>query len=191
SRKDSKDSPRTALLAMGNPSIGNETSSSIKQVFMDATLAPLPQAEQQVKALARLYGPANTKAYVGADATEDALKSEAASCKILQLATHGIVNDASPMYSQIILARARDSSDDGILEAWEVMDLDLKAELAVLAACETARGRVSAGEGMIGLSWSFFVAGCPRTLVSQWRVDAASTTHFVGPVYRNLQAGFS
>src|SRR5262249_50083918 len=116
-RKDSQDPPRTALLAMGNPSIGSETSSSIKEVFMGATLEPLPQAEQQVKALSKLYGSRNTRAFAGADATEDALKAEAANCNILHLATHGIVNDASPMYSQIILARAKDSSDDGILEA--------------------------------------------------------------------------
>ena len=95
------------------------------------------------------------------------------------------------MYSQIILAKAKDSSDDGILEAWEVMDLDLKADLVVLAACETARGRVSGGEGMIGLSWAFFVAGCPATLASQWNIDAASTTDLMVEFHRNLINGMS
>jgi CHAT domain-containing protein/tetratricopeptide (TPR) repeat protein len=182
-------SPGTTLLAMGNPSIGGETSSSIKDAFMDAKLGPLPQAEQQVASLRSLYGDRSSKVYVGADATEDRLKAEAAGGRILHLATHGIVNDASPMYSQIILARGKDSTDDGILEAWEIMDMDLNADLVVLAACDTARGRVSAGEGMIGLSWAFFVAGCPSTLVSQWSVEAASTTDLMLEFHRNLRAG--
>jgi CHAT domain-containing protein len=54
------------------------------------------------------------------------------------------------------------------------MQLDLKADLAVLSACETARGRFGAGEGMIGLSWAMFIAGVPSIVVSQWKVESAS-----------------
>jgi CHAT domain-containing protein len=52
----------------------------------------------------------------------------------------------------------------------------LRADLVILSACETARGRVAAGEGMLGLMWAVFVAGSPATLVSQWRVDSTSST---------------
>ena len=55
------------------------------------------------------------------------------------------------------------------------MQMDLKADLAVLSACETARGRFGAGEGMIGLSWALFIAGVPSIVVSQWKVESAST----------------
>src|SRR5262249_60886091 len=102
-------------------------------------------------------------------------KTEAGRYSVLHIAGHGIVNNTSPMYSQIVLSRADMSDDDGILEAWEIMNLNLKADLAVLSACETARGRVRSGEGIIGLSWAFFVAGCPATVVSQWSVDGNST----------------
>jgi len=183
--------PSTTLLALGNPSLGGETSAEIKQAFMDAELGPLPDAERQVQALGSLYGSAHSKVYVGAAATEDALKAEAANCRILHLATHGIVNNASPMYSQIVLAQAPGSSDDGLLEAWEVMNMDLNADLVVLAACQTARGRYGAGEGMIGLSWAFFVAGCPTTVVSQWDVFAPSTTDLMIDFHRNLKAGMT
>jgi CHAT domain-containing protein len=107
---------------------------------------------------------------------------------VLHLATHGILNDASPMYSQVVLAQsAEGASEDGLLEAWEIMNLDLKADLVVLSACETGRGRVGAGEGMIGLTWALFVAGTPAAVVSQWKVESGSTTELMLEFHRNLR----
>src|SRR5262249_30901940 len=177
-----------SLLALANPAIRPDSKAYVKGASMGAKLAPLPQAETQVRLIGKLYGPARSKVYIGADATEDRLKAEAGNCQILHIAGHGIVNNTSPMYSQILLSRADTSDDDGILEAWEIMKLDLKADLAVLSACETARGRVRSGEGIIGLSWAFFVAGCPSTVVSQWSVDAESTTELLVEFHRNLLA---
>jgi CHAT domain-containing protein len=48
---------------------------------------------------------------------------------------------------------------------------DLKADLAVLSACETARGRIGGGEGVIGLSWAMFIAGVPSTVVSHGKLN--------------------
>jgi len=155
---------------------------------MDEKLLPLPQAQRQVETLGKLYGASQSKVYTGTEATEVRLKAEAGNCRILHLATHGIVNDASPMYSQLMLTQDNDGADDGILEAWEIMNLDLKADLVVLSACETARGRVSAGEGMIGLSWAVFVAGCPSTVVSQWKVEDESTADLMVEFHKNLVA---
>jgi len=82
--------------------------------------------------------------------------------------------------------RRRDIQES-LLEAWELMQLDLKAELAVLSACETARGRYGAGEGMIGLTWALFVAGVPSTVVSQWQVESASTRDLMLGFHRQLR----
>ena len=68
------------------------------------------------------------------------------------------------------------------------MNLDLNADLVVLAACNTARGRVSNGEGVIGVAWAFFVAGCPATVVSQWAVESKSTTELMIEFHKNLIA---
>src|SRR5262249_58257230 len=110
---------------------------------------------------------------IGAEPREDRLKAEAGQARILHFATHGVLNNATPIYSYLALARG-DKNEDGLLEAWELMQLDLKAELVVLSACETARGRTSAGEGVIGLTSALFVAGTPTTVVSQWEVESAS-----------------
>jgi len=68
------------------------------------------------------------------------------------------------------------------------MQLKLHADVAVLSACETARGRIGAGEGVIGMSWALFVAGCPTTIVSQWKVSSASTTDLMIELHRALLA---
>src|SRR5262249_60215161 len=114
----------------------------------------------------RSYGARRSKVYVGAQARDDRLKDEAGQARILHFATHGVLNNAAPLYSYLALARG-DKNEDGLLEAWELMRLDLKADLAVLSACETARGRTSAGEGMIGLTWARFVAGKPTAVGSR------------------------
>jgi CHAT domain-containing protein/uncharacterized protein HemY len=172
------------LLALGNPVLGTET---LKRALTlrDGKLEPLPEAEQEVKALGRLYGVSRSKVYVGADAREDRVKSEASRAKILHFATHGILNNASPMYSHLALAEGG-PGEDGLLEAWELMQLDLHADLAVLSACETARGRVGAGEGMIGFSWAMFIAGVPSIVVSQWKVESAGTRDLMVNFHRGL-----
>jgi CHAT domain-containing protein len=175
-----------ALLALGNPAIGSETVQHARLTLRDEKLDPLPEAEQEVRALGQLYGAPRSRIYIGREAREDRVKTEAGQARILHFATHGILNNAAPMYSHLVLAQG-DRNEDGLLEAWELMQLDLKADLAVLSACETARGRFGTGEGMIGLTWALFVAGVPTTVVSQWPVESASTRNLMLHFHRALQ----
>ena len=173
------------LLALGNPVLGRETVAQAGMTLRGGNLDPLPEAGAEVKALARLYGAQRSKVYVGAEAREDRVMSEAGRSSVLHFTTHGTLNNASPMYSHLTLAEGG-PNDDGLLEAWELMQLDLKAELAVLSACETARGRIGAGEGVIGFSWAMFIAGVPSTVVSQWKVESASTRDLMVNFHRGL-----
>ncbi|HEX8150478.1 MAG TPA: CHAT domain-containing protein [Pyrinomonadaceae bacterium] len=178
--RGSGDAPAT-LLALGNPSHGDGAAPAQRGGRPDA----LPEAEQEVKALGRLYGAARSRVYTGAEAREDRVKGEAARASILHFAAHGLVDNASPMYSHLALAGGG-AGEDGLLEAWELTRLDLKADLAVLSACETARGRAAAGEGMIGLSWAMFIAGVPSLVVSQWKVESAGTRELMVSFHRGL-----
>jgi CHAT domain-containing protein/tetratricopeptide (TPR) repeat protein len=178
------------LLAFGNPQPGGTAVPAEPGGMMSGGAGALPEAERQVRTLGQLYGVAHSRVYTGVEAREDRFKAEAGRYRILHLAAHGVLNDASPMYSHIVLSRgATDAAEDGLLETWELMNLDLNAEMVVLSACETARGSVRPGEGMVGLSWGFFVAGSPTTLVSQWKVDSSATTELMLSFYRHLKAG--
>jgi CHAT domain-containing protein/Tfp pilus assembly protein PilF len=155
------------LLALGDPAL--PASSAVPR---------LPEAAREVRELGRLYGAARSTVLVDAGATEHALRSSANSASVLHIATHGVMDDQNPMYSHLTLASPghADAASDGRLEAWELLDMQLTADLAVLSACETANGRLGGGEGIIGLSWAMFAAGASTAVVSQWEVDSASTT---------------
>lgn len=189
--KRARPADKTAsLLALGNPTPSKETIARVKLVRRDEELQPLPEAEREVKTLGQLYGTTQSKVFIGAEAREDRAKAEAGRFNVLHFATHGVLNNASPMYSHLVLSQG-EGTEDGLLEAWELMGMDLRAGLVVLSACETARGRVGAGEGMIGLSWALFVAGSPTTVVSQWKVDSASTSQMMLEFHRSYRASGS
>jgi CHAT domain-containing protein len=182
------------LLAFGNPKLSLSTISSTKTALMSGELSPLPEAEKQVQKLKLLYGADHSKIYIGTEASEERFKTEAGNSRLLHLATHGILDSANPLYSHVLLAQnsqaaKTESKEDGLLETWELMQLNLKADITILSACETARGQIEQGEGMIGMSWALFVAGCPTTIVSQWKVSAESTTELMLTFHENFKAG--
>jgi CHAT domain-containing protein len=175
------------LLAFANPTLDSRSAQRDGSLLTSGLLGALPEAERQAKGLQQLYGPSESKVYTGAEAREERAKAEASGFQVLLFATHGVLNDANPMYSHVVLSQVRSPSEDGLLEAWEMMNLDLQAQLVVLSACETARGRIGAGEGVIGLTWALFVAGSPATVVSQWKVESASTTEMMLEFHKHLR----
>jgi len=180
------------FLAFANPVLG-KSASQIPSAHRGAVLSPLPHAEEEAHQIARLYGADHSRVYVAGEATEERVKAEAAGCRILQFSTHGILDDQRPLYSYLVLAQKSEgvaSGEDELLEAREIMRLDLaKTDLVILSACETARGQVGQGEGMIGMSWALFLAGCPTAVVSQWQIDSAATMPLMIAFHKNLRSG--
>lgn len=172
------------VLAMGKANFGT-TRKPPAQLMSD--LAPLPEAERQVKQLTAIYGLTRSRVYTGDNATEERFKLEAPGYGIVHVASHGLFDEASPLYSSIVLS-AGASADDGLLEAWELLDLDLQAELVILSACETGRGRIASGEGVVGTTWALLAAGAHAAVVSQWKVEASSTTQLMTAFHRRLAA---
>lgn len=174
------------ILAVGNPQIDNATAAKVSAQYRNG-LGDLPDAETEVRELRRLYGPGGLY-LIRADAREDVWKREAQRHRVLHLATHGVANEYKPLYSHLVLSPGSESpNEDGLLEAWEIMNLRLNADLAVLSACETGQGRINGGEGLVGLSWAFAVAGVPRVAASLWKVESGGTAEFMIDFHRNLR----
>lgn len=182
------------LLAVGNPSLGADRgpreNASRTAGLMSEEWKPLPATEKQVAELASVYPREGSRTLVGTAASEQAVKAAAGKCDVLHFATHGVLNDAAPLSSYLLLSQEGLSpEEDGMLEGWELMRMNLHARLAVLSACETGRGRISPGEGIVGLSWAMLLAGCPATVVSQWKVESASNTELMVGFHRRLRDG--
>jgi len=89
--------------------------------------------------------------------------------RALHFACHGRVDEDSTDYSALALTSSEE--DDGLLTALEIHQLVIDADLVVLSACESGRGRRSKAEGIVGLTNAFLFAGARRVLVSLWSVD--------------------
>ena len=157
---------------------------SPKLLAVDA--ARLPAVSREVSGLREVYGASNVRIYAGSDADHDRVKREAPNYQILHLAAHGVFEDRHPMDSYLVLAKAG-KPEAGMLQAREMMDMNLHADMVVLSGCETGRGSFGSGEGLIGMSWALFIAGAPATVASQWKVEAESTTDFMLDFHRNLR----
>ncbi|HEX8154601.1 MAG TPA: CHAT domain-containing protein, partial [Thermoanaerobaculia bacterium] len=164
------------VLALGNPELDAVTRGDVYAVHRSASLGPLPDATREVLALGRFYGSRAT-VRIGETASEADLKRDAEHFDVLHLATHGIVDVKAPMYSALLLAGS--DSEDGLLEAREIVALPIRADLVVLSACDTARGRIEGGEGAIGLSWAILATGCPRIVATQWSVSSAAAARLM------------
>lgn len=163
-------------LIVGNPFMPNDPNSSqVKQ------LSNLPNAEQEAMTIASLF---NTQAITGKQGTKKTVLKQMLDAKIIHLATHGSFDDRNGFRSWLALAPFE--KDSGILTAEEITRLKLNADLVVLSACDTGRGRVT-GDGVVGLSRSFIAAGVPSVIVSLWAVPDAPTSDLMKAFYQQLQ----
>lgn len=144
-------------------------------------LAPLPNAEIEAIEIAQLL---QTTPLTGTTPTKAVVVEKMQQSQIIHFATHGLLDEAQGLESAIALAP--DNTDNGLLTASEILQLKLKAELIVLSACNTGRGRIT-GDGVIGLSRALISAGVPSTIVSLWTVPDAPTAYLMQEFYQQLQ----
>ncbi|MFK8183340.1 MAG: CHAT domain-containing protein [Phormidesmis sp.] len=146
------------------------------------TLNNLPGAEKEAKAIGNVLTNEKTQILIGAEATEARVKELSQTYNIMHLATHGIAYASDPLAS--FVAFTPTDTENGLLTAREVaINRSLPLDLVVLSACQTGLGKVS-GDGMVGLSRAFLIAGARTVVVSQWSVDDAATAALMVEFYR-------
>ncbi|MFM7321227.1 MAG: CHAT domain-containing protein, partial [Armatimonadota bacterium] len=168
--------PRGELLIVADPEPGGGSNPSLPR---------LPYARVEADAIHSVFPRSTTR--VGAKAEEAGVLAEVAGYRRLHFATHAVMDEASPLLGGIVLGRGK--GGDGLLTAREWMGLDLAAELLVLSACGSGRGRTVAGEGIVGIAWAAFLSGIPAQVVSQWSVDDAATAQLMAGFYGRLRLG--
>lgn len=206
--------PSTSVLVLERSIQRNVCVSDATLVAIASSEEGLPGARDEARDLARRYGDAD---HVANLAGVESFAQAAGGCDVLHVAAHALVVDRSPWESGIRLAASEGAIDDasrnggrgggsGILpaadsllvartfqsdpylRAWQIAQLSLPAKLAVLSACETAGGRVTSGEGTLGITAAFLSAGVPVVVSSLWPIDDKVTGQLMRDFYRHLAA---
>ncbi|WP_114748199.1 CHAT domain-containing protein [Pleomorphovibrio marinus] len=130
----------------------------------------------------------NGRSFTHGLSTIQSFKEHAANHKIIHIGTHAESNNLSPAFSRLIFSKTSD--EDHSLYAYEIYDVDLSANLAILAACETGKPVYQPGEGMISLAHAFQYAGSESLLTSLWKIDEKSSMEITSYFFEFILEGF-
>jgi CHAT domain-containing protein len=182
------------LLAVGGVPYGG---GELKQVALTrgydpSNLNDLPASGDEVQAAeSAVHGPSNT-ILLGADATESAFKrADLAGYRYIHLAVHGFASNVDPDRSALLLRSDPAHGEDGFLQASEIVQMRLNADMVVLSACDSALGPVQGEEGIAALSRAFLLAGARSVVSTLWSIDDTFSSFLMKAFYGHLAAGVS
>lgn len=163
------------------------------QSFMDRkdsrtkSLTGLPGSSSELNKISQFV---NGDFHYGALASEDLFKAQAANYRILHLAIHGKSDSTDYENSRLFFAQnLSNKTEDGTLYTFELENMKLNADLAVLTACETGNGELHVGEGILSMGRAFHKAGVNSLLLSRGLVSDAIAPEIITDFYENLKKG--
>jgi CHAT domain-containing protein len=153
--------------------------------------AELPASREEASAVVHASG---ARSWVGSAATERVLRDALARGGVVHVASHGVSDKRSPMFSGIQLASASDHAmpdDDGRLETHEVLGMSVRTPLVFLSGCETALGPAwgttfERSDDYVTLAQAFLFAGAQNVVATLWRIDDRSAAALAGRFSRAL-----
>lgn len=191
---------RTALAVSTSPTTEihgpstNERSAALGTVGrgvydLDVTQLPsLPSANDEARSVGAALGASQSTILLGEAATEQALKRQPLfDYGVLHFAVHGIVSTKYPARSALFLRPG--GADDGLLQAGEILEWRLAAQLVTLSACDTGTGTVHGQEGVASLVRPFIAAGARSVVANLWTADDRFSLALMREFYRRLAEG--
>jgi CHAT domain-containing protein len=201
--KDTKKDYKKDLLAFGNPAYTWNGKSArkklipseiLKEVYQNEgfDLGSLPYSEREVKGIAKFFQKTKQDTYLNHRASEKTIKNHTLNnYQILHFACHAILDERFPFRSALVLSKEDSLDEDGFLQVSEIYNLRMTSNLVILSACQTGRGRMEKGEGVLGLPRIFFYSGAKSVVSTLWKIDDRSTSVFMNHFYGFLSQGRS
>ncbi|MFC8666616.1 CHAT domain-containing protein, partial [Streptomyces sp. NPDC057199] len=141
-------------------------------------LPELPGTAVETAEIARLLP--RSRLLTGAGATRAGVLEAAPGRDVLHLAAHGLVDELAPNRSRLPLA-----GDDSLGLA-DLLSVARGPQLLVLSACDTGRGRATAGGDVLGLTRAALITGARHAVVSLWPVHDSVGCLVITRMYRHL-----
>lgn len=178
---------RSGAIAGGN---GANICEGTRQALL--RLPELPDTADEVRKVGSSFRGSGEDLMIGKSFTDEAVKgrSDLADFKVLYFATHGLLPQPSACLPEpaLLTSVGPGADSDGLLDASEILDLKLDADLVVLSACDTGgagsdaadlTGLQGGGEALGGLTRAVIYAGGRALVVSHWSVDSAATVRLM------------
>ena len=122
------------------------------------------------------------KAFLGNNSSVNNFLENSKDNSIVHLAMHVEINHDNPQYNKLIFS-------DGELTSSKIYVSDIKANLAVLSACNTGFGKLEKGEGVMSMARAFNYSGVPSVIMSLWEIPDKETKKIMVFFYQHLKDG--
>jgi len=153
-------------------------------------MSPIPHARREIASLAGRVPSGRVDVFFDRRATERAFKGlDLGAYRIIHLACHAFSDDNYPLRSSLVFSPDGEGEEDGFLQASEMYGMRTEADLVVLSACQTGRGKIVRNEGLTGLPRVFFYMGARSVVSTLWPVDDRAAEVFMGLFYDAYFAG--
>ena len=147
-------------------------------------LAELSGAKKELENLKTYY---YGDYYIGSEANEALYKSKTKETySIFHFAMHGLLDEELADLSSLAFSESVDTTEDNFLSAYEIAELQQYAQLVVLSACETGKGKRKTGEGVMSLAQYFLYGGAPAVVATRWQVNDQTTAFIMQNFYKNI-----
>ncbi|WP_020537948.1 CHAT domain-containing protein [Lewinella cohaerens] len=152
------------------------------------SLGTLPLSGEETKSITQMLG---GEPYYGSAATIELFRELAPLYRILHLSTHAEADDRVGDYAYLAFGWPDDAGKFTKLYARDLYNISLNADMVVLSVCETGRGKLRRGEGIVSLARAFAYAGAKSIFTTLWKVEEQATKDVVLFFYKYLQMGHS
>jgi CHAT domain-containing protein/Tfp pilus assembly protein PilF len=178
--------PIFTLVGFGSPEIPQDSAAG--ELAARYRLPPLPGAERELRAISELL-PGRKDLHTGPYAGEgDLRRTVAGGARIVHFATHAVIDERPGRGAAILLAPGE--GEDGVLYPEEIVNLQYRADLTVLAGCRTALAPGGEeGDALASLTGAFLASGSPGVLATLWEVGDEATATFMEQLYHELGKG--
>ena len=154
----------------------------------DTSMINLTGAIRECENISKIY---SSKLLTGFSATEENFKNLCPAYSIIHLSTHGIPFEDDKDMIQLAFSDTDNDYEGGFLNFYEILNLQLRADLIVLSACKTGIGKMNKAEGIVNLAWAFKKSGANSAVTSLWDANDYASSQIMIKFYKYLHTGFS
>ena len=141
----------------------------------------LPNSQEEIMQMKNIFGNRLTS-FIGVNCSKKNLNNQFQHVDILHLSLHAASNPTDKFDNKIYFAPKQKDA----LYGFDIINEKINIPLVVLSACQTAEGKIEAGEGTFSLSRAFQQSGVKNVIASLWKIDNATTAQIMPLFYKNV-----